>query len=252
MKFFFATILLSTQALAWGPVGHRVVAEIAQRRLKPDSAKLVSQILNQQSLPDVANWADLVRSDPAWKRASPWHYVSIEDNKQYRDIPPVKEGDVIWAIENFQEVLKRKASTLQEKREALSFLVHFIGDLHQPLHVGRKADMGGNTIRLKWFGRRTNLHEVWDDKMIEMEELSYTEYASMLERTVKLDAAWEKDTLMNWVSESQSLRSQVYDFPKEPTRGWEYEYRFKNAPQMHQRLMQAGVRLAALLNGILL
>lgn len=239
-------------AFAWGPIGHRIVGEIAQKRLKPAAAQQVEQILSAETLADVANWADLIRSDPAWKKASPWHYVSIEDKKNYRDTPPVKEGDVIWAVEHFSEVLKEKKSSAQQKREALSFLVHFIGDLHQPLHVGRKADLGGNRISLKWFGKKTNLHEIWDEKIIELEQLSSTEYAAFLERRIQIKKSWEEDPPMTWIQESQALRPLVYDFPAKPPRYWEYEYRFKTHQVLNERLMQAGVRLSAVLNGILL
>ncbi len=246
------SLITLNAAYAWGPIGHRVVGEIAQQRLKPEVAKKVSEILEKRTLPDVANWADLIRSDPAWKKASPWHYVSIEDSKKYKDIAPVKEGDVIWAVEHFSEVLKNKKSTPKDLREAISFLVHFIGDLHQPLHVGRKADLGGNTISLKWFGKKTNLHEIWDEKIIELEQLSYTEYAAFLERSIEINKSWEKDPLMTWIAESQALRPLVYDFPAKPARYWEYEYRFKTHKILNERLMQAGIRLASVLNEILL
>jgi hypothetical protein len=253
VKFFCAlTFFALNSAYAWGPIGHRVVGEIAQKRLKPEVAKKVEQILEGQNLADVSNWADLIRSDPAWKKASPWHYVNIEDKKKYKDTPPDKEGDVIWAVEHFSETLNNKQSSAQERKVALSFLVHFVGDLHQPLHVSRKADLGGNTIALRWFGKKTNLHEVWDEKIIELEQLSFTEYAAFIERSVGANESWEKDPLLTWIEESLALRPLVYDFPQKPTRYWEYEYRFKTHKVLYKRLIQAGIRLAALLNRILL
>lgn len=252
MKKLLFLFFISHGALAWGPIGHRVVGEIAQKRLKPEIAQKVSEILNRQTLPDVANWADLIRSDPQWSKASPWHYVSIEDKKKYKDDPPVKEGDVIWAVEHFSEVLKNKKSSRQEKKEALCFLVHFIGDLHQPLHVGRKADRGGNTIHLKWFGKKTNLHEIWDEKIIELEQLSFTEYVSFIDKGHESEAKWAKDPLLSWIEESHSMRAQVYDFPAKPKAYWEYAYRYKNYQALNERLLKAGIRLAAHLNQILL
>jgi hypothetical protein len=253
VKIFCALSLFAlNSAFAWGPIGHRVVGEIAQKRLKPEVAKTIHKILEGQNLADVSNWADLIRSDPAWKKASPWHYVSIEDKQKYKDTAPVKEGDVIWAVEHFSEVLKNTQSSAHEKKEALCFLVHFVGDLHQPLHVGRKADLGGNTIALRWFGKKTNLHEVWDEKIIELEQLSFTEYAAFIERSIVTKESWEKDPLMTWIEESQALRPLVYDFPAKPPRYWEYEYRFKTHQILNERLMQAGIRLAAVLNSALL
>ncbi len=250
MKFFCALSLFAlNSAFAWGPIGHRVVGEIASRRLTPEVTKKVTLILEGQTLADVSTWADLIRSDPSWKKASPWHYVNIEDGKKYKDRPPYQGGDVIWSVEHFAKILKDQSSTAQERKEALSFLVHFVGDLHQPLHVSRQKDLGGNTIKMKWFGESTNLHEIWDEKLIELEQMSFREYADFIDKGPhSLEPQWAQAPLMTWVQESMELRPLVYDYPKNVKEKWEYDYRFKTYKAMNERLLKAGVRLAQWLN----
>lgn len=249
MKLFFAILFISQSALAWGPIGHRVVGEIAQKRLNPSVAKKVAEILENRTLADVSTWADLMRSDPVWKKAGPWHYVNIEDGKKYKDRAPFKGGDVIWAIEHFSAVLNNEKSSTKDKKEALSFIVHFYGDIHQPLHVSRRSDYGGNKIALKWFGKKTNLHEVWDEKIIELEQLSYTEYVDYIDKSNhENEKNWAKEPLMTWVQESFDMRPLVYDLPKKFEANWEYQYRFKTHHALNERLLKAGIRLAFWLN----
>lgn len=249
---FLLLTLLSFDVEAWGPLGHRVVAQLAQNRLTPTTKARLALILGKDELVDVANWADMVRSDEAWRKADPWHYVSVEDGKSYDPKTASKDGDVIWAIEKFAADLSNPKTQAQQKREAVAFLVHFLGDLHQPLHVGRAGDKGGNTIELKWFGKTTNLHHVWDEELLSMEQLSYTEYARFIDKASdEQKKAWEKTPLLGQAEESQALRDVVYSFPSARGKYWEYQYRYKVLPLAHQRLQQAGVRLAALLNGIL-
>lgn len=251
MKHLILLFCFSTSAFAFGPIGHRVVAEIAQQKLSPKKLQIINEIIAPDKLPDLANWPDMIRSDPAWRKASPWHYVSIEDKETYAKSKKNPEGDVITAIQNFKKVVTNKKSTKAQKKEAIAFLTHFIGDLHQPLHVGRASDRGGNTITLKWFGRKTNLHEIWDDKMIEMEQLSYTEYVLMINKAdPKLESQWAKDSLMTWIEESQKLRPLVYSYPAKATKYWEYEYRYKMQNILNERLLKAGIRLAATLEDL--
>jgi hypothetical protein len=246
--------LLSFNAWSWGTIGHRVVGHLADQRLTKTTKLKVAALLGKETLADVANWADWIKSDANWRHANPWHYISIADDKKLSETQRAEEGDIAQAIERFTVELKNKKLSNEKRREALAFLVHLIGDLHMPLHVGRKEDAGGNKISLKWFGRKTNLHEIWDEKIIEMEKMSYRDYAAWIDKASTSDEKkWRATDLSVWMQESQDLRELVYSFPKEKKLPpyWEYEYRYRTYLVLNQRLLQAGVRLAAHLEKIL-
>ena len=139
--------------------------------------------------------------------------------------------------------------TKEEKQNALRFLVHLVGDLHQPLHVGNGKDRGGNSVRLKWFGESTNLHSVWDSKLIYYQKLSYTEYANylMLNENRGEIREWQGDSLLTYVHESRDLRAQCYVF-KQDNLKWDYFY--TNKELLEKRLLQGGIRLSGELNRI--
>lgn len=252
MKILFFIFLIPLKAWSWGSIGHRVVAQIAEKNLSPISQARLKLILGKDSLADVANWPDFVRSDKKWHHADPWHYVTVEDGKSYSAKEASKSGNIIEAIERFSKELADPKTSPEKKRYAVAFLVHFVGDIHQPLHVGRGADKGGNTIELKWFGRKSNLHQIWDEKMIDMEKLSYSEYVRFIDKANdEQKKKWAKTPLFGWAEESMSYRELVYSYPTKRNPYWEYEYRFKALPVVNLRLQQAGVRLATLLNNIL-
>src|SRR5262249_16253773 len=131
---------------------------------------------------------------------------------------------------------------------ALKFLVHFIGDVHQPLHVGRRADRGGNEIIVLWFSEPSNLHSVWDSGMIDNTKLSFSEIAEFIDHPMPEEATTsQRAPLPDCVRESFNVRQQVYDIGK---RDLGFDYSFRNMPLVEKRLVQAGVRLAGLLNSI--
>ena len=242
-------------ALAWGKAGHRVVAAIADQQLSGLARAHVKEIIGVESLDEAANWPDEMRSDPApfWRKtATPWHYVTL-DGITYDHAPP--EGDALEALLKFRATLQDPAASLADKQLALRFVVHLVGDLHQPLHVGKCCDRGGNEVKVTWFGKPTNLHAVWDSALVDDEQLSFTELAAKLERHTSNDdvIAWWDINPRDWISESAQLRETLYPAPsndpkKLPELSYAYVYRF--TPVMEQRLKQAGVRLAAYLNDI--
>jgi hypothetical protein len=243
-------------ALAWGKTGHRVVAAIADTQLSGLARAHIREILGPgESLDEAANWPDEMRSDPAvfWqKTATPWHYVTL-NGITYDHAPP--QGDALEALNHFRGVLADPAASLADKQLALRFIVHLVGDLHQPLHVGKCCDKGGNDVKVNWFGKPTNLHAVWDSAIVDDEQLSFTEMAAKLERHIsdrQLIDWWDINP-RDWVSESAQIRDTVYPAPsrdrkKLPDLSYAYVYKF--TPVMERRLSQAGVRLAAYLNAI--
>jgi hypothetical protein len=260
-----AVVLVPTPAFAWGKTGHRVVAAIADSQLSGLARAHVEQILGPgESLDEAANWPDEMRSAPGdfWqKTATPWHYVTL--NGIVYDHAP-SEGDALEALNRFSKTLQDPAASREDKQLALRFVVHLVGDLHQPLHNGKCCDKGGNDVKVTWFGKPTNLHVVWDSQIVDEEQLSFTELAAKLERHIANDDVirWWDINPRDWMSESAQIRDTLYPPPAKPKKGQKakkgqpllpdlsYGYVFKFTPVMERRLSQGGVRLAAYLNAI--
>jgi hypothetical protein len=260
-----AVVLVPTPAFAWGKTGHRVVAAIADSQLSGLARAHVEQILGPgESLDEAANWPDEMRSAPGdfWqKTATPWHYVTL--NGIVYDHAP-SEGDALEALNRFSKTLQDPAASREDKQLALRFVVHLVGDLHQPLHNGKCCDKGGNDVKVTWFGKPTNLHVVWDSQIVDEEQLSFTELAAKLERHISNDDVirWWDINPRDWMSESAQIRDTLYPPPAKPKKGQKakkgqpllpdlsYGYVFKFTPVMERRLSQGGVRLAAYLNAI--
>lgn len=239
---------ISLPALAWGPIGHRAVGQIAEERLNAKSQQAVRVLLGDESLAEASLWADEIRTEPQWQVSSPWHYVNILDGRAYDRTRRDRDGDVIEALERFVAVLRYRASSREDKVAALKFIAHFVGDMHQPLHVGRASDRGGNEIRVSWFGEPSNLHRVWDSEVISRLRLSPKGLVATLEsRPREQVEAWRKDSPMTWAEESMALRPLVYDIRGT---GLGRAYLGQAGPVVEARLLQAGVRLAALLDAV--
>jgi len=244
-------VCMSTVAFAWGKTGHRVVGYVAQQHLTKKASKRIDKILTRYSLEMSGNYLDFIKADKNYKFMSSWHYVSIPDGKRYEDITPSKKGDVIAKVEELIMELETKDFKIVADEEfAIMALVHLIGDLHQPLHVGLAEDRGGNSIKVEWFGEETNLHHVWDSEFIDHQQLSYTEYGNHINRGIdKLKVlTWQSTTVRDWAHESQDLRKACYDFGEYTNLKYGYIYRHQATVDM--RLVQAGVRLAGVLNRI--
>jgi len=242
-------IALPRPAFPWGAIGHRVVGRVAEHHLSSAAQRGVAAILGDESLAQAATWPDEIRSDPAWDKAKPWHFVDLDDGETYATTAKSPDGDVVEAIGRFTRVLRDPQAPAAEKVVALRFLVHFVGDVHQPLHAGRRADHGGNTIKVSWFNEGTNLHSVWDDKIIEAEKLSFSELADFIDHPPPDEVrAWQSGSAVDWAQESMDVRARVYAFPADGKLSFLYAY--QNAPLVKPRLLQAGVRLPGLLNAV--
>jgi len=240
--------LISIESHGWGATGHRVTGLIAEQYLTTKAKKKIAAILNQESLAMVSNWMDEIRSDSTYKYTEIWHYTTIPDGKRYEEVANNPDGKVVEMIEKFVADLRSKKLTKKEELETLKMLIHLVGDIHQPLHVGKPGDRGGNDVKVKWFRNESNLHRVWDSEMIDDTKLSYTELAASLgkpdDATVK---EWQSASVRDWAHESMTYRQQVYDIGKG---NLSYQYGYKYFGIARHRMLQAGVRLAGLLNQI--
>ena len=172
-------ILIPSVYFAWGRDGHRIVGNIAAEHLTPQAGAAVKDLLGDESLADVSTWADEIRRER--KNTAPLHYANVDpDHDRFdlqRDCP--KEGCVVSVIIKYSHVLRNENASRQEKVEALKFLVHFVGEVHQPLHVSYARDKGGNDIKVAFFENNTNLHSLWDSGLIRSTQKSWTEYAAI-------------------------------------------------------------------------
>jgi hypothetical protein len=264
------SMFAATQAFAWGPTGHRVTGHIAEKHLDKGIRKEIQRILKGESLSRVSTWADEIKSEPeTYSFTYNWHFTDWPDHAH--DHEENGEGSLIRAIHDQLKVIKDKSASDESKAFALKFLVHLVGDLHQPLHVGNGLDRGGNNCRVLFHGRSTNLHSLWDEGMIEFTKLSFTEMANYVSQSRSKDyiANALKSDVLDWALESKNIRGKIYPAnviePEEPISvrsycrrdvvvtesaipklGFEYSYRF--VPVMEERLFLGGIRLAKLLN----
>lgn len=245
----FSLIMLSNFAFSWGMTGHRVVGEIATHHLSKNAKKEIARILRNESLAHVSNWMDDIKSDKAYDSLKPWHYTTIPDGKKYAETEINPKGDVVHGIEFVVNALKSGKLSPNLELDYLRILVHLVGDIHQPLHVGRGDDKGGNDVKLEWFWESSNLHRVWDSGMIESMAYSYTELTDKINHPTKDQVAqWQSTSVYDWAHEAMTFRAQIYDLPENLKIN--YEYRFKNWEVVENQLLKGGIRLAGILNEI--
>lgn len=248
IALLFLLLAFVGKSFAWGPTGHRAVGLIAEHHLNAKAKKKLKMLLGQQSLAYVSTWMDDVRSDSTREDMTDWHWVTIETGKTYKDSPKNPKGDIIATIERMISELKSGKLSRDKEIEAIKILTHLVGDIHMPLHVGCCDDQGGNKVKVKWFRSETNLHHVWDSDMIDDSKLSYTELTGFIgEPDAASVSKWQKQGVLDWAGESMSYRKQVYAIG-DGTLG--YKYTFKNFDSVKLRLVQAGIRLAGVLNEI--
>ncbi len=259
----------ASTAFGWGQNGHRVVGKIAESHLTSKAKLAVYGLLKNERLARASIWADQIKSHPDQKyygKFRPWHYVDFPNGAVYDPATASPNGDILEALGRMEKRLRDPKTSRENKIEALRLMVHFAGDIHQPLHVGNGNDRGGNWCYVKWFGKAfTNLHSVWDTELVQFKKLSYTEIASDINHPSAQEVAeWQKVDFIDWAIESSQLRKTIYpgtnrDYCKssssdsiaedvQPELSYAYEFTFKNA--LEKRLVQAGVRLAGKLNSI--
>ncbi|PIA46203.1 hypothetical protein AQUCO_01500014v1 [Aquilegia coerulea] len=281
---FIGRVLVLLQLLirihAWGKEGHHATCKIAEGLLSEDAADAVKVLLPKYAngdLASVCSWPDEIKHNYHWRWSGPLHYVDTPDfrcNYEYcrdcHDTAGRKDRCVTGAIYNYtMQLMTYKGSASEQKynlTEALLFLSHFLGDVHQPLHVGFLGDEGGNTITVRWYRRKTNLHHVWDNMIIESAMKTF--YNSDLEVMIQaiqrnITEDWSSDISL-WENCSSASRACPDPYASESIRlACKYAYRnatpgitlsddyfLSRLPVVERRLAQGGVRLAGTLNRI--
>ncbi len=232
----------------WSKTGHRVIGEVAEEHLTGHAKRAIEKLLHGQSLASVSNFADEIKADSVYRKFSAWHFANIPAEKHYTDVEPSPYGDLVTGIQACIEVIKDKNSSQADKAFYLKMLVHLIGDLHQPMHLGRLEDKGGNDIQLQWFNRGSNLHKIWDTNMIDDQGLSYTELAGSLPKlTKKQIKAVQSGTITDWVDEGHNLANTIYDSVEVGEKLY-YRYSYVWWDTVESQLEKGGLRLAKVLN----
>lgn len=257
IAFIAVALLFPTYSFCWGVIGHRVVAQIAQDHLTRKAKKELKILLGRQKLAEWANWPDFIKSDTTdtWKHTSKWHYVNLPGNLSKEEfITELKKlpGENLYTqILEMKKQVADHSLTLEQRKTALIFLVHLIGDLHQPLHVGREEDLGGNKIKVTWFDKPANLHSVWDDLLVNFQQYSYTEYSTILDITGKEQTKeWQDSPLEDWFYDSYLLANKIYALTPDGAKlSYRYNYIFKD--DLDHQLVKGGLRLAHVLNEVL-
>lgn len=261
IRWTIAVILIlaasTTQCRAWGSEGHRIVAEIAERFLEPETSRRLHELLaleNQTTLASVSNWADQIRGQRP--NTASWHFVDIPISRSSyevrRDCP--RGNCVVAKIDDFAAKLADKNAPPVQRLEALKFLVHFIGDVHQPLHASNNRDHGGNDIHVEFKEHKTNLHALWDSRLL-TSVVHGDERAYALNLAHSISAAdyktWKTGSAADWANESHTIAVQVLygELPHGPGAVPSF-YEAKALPIIDQQMKKAGVRLAVLLNSI--
>lgn len=270
-------MVFSSRVLAWGDLGHATIGYIAEKNLTPAAQKMIQNIIGIEPLAVAANWPDVVRPDERFKDFATYHYVEDKNDKDARVI-----------IERAPLRILDKKSSREEKMIWLRYIIHVIGDLHQPLHVGNGYDRGGNTCEVKWIREEgsspeiTNLHSFWDEKIIAMIQKDFEkknpppagkkrwfDYVDLKEIVLKGSGETMKSANtvkpQDWYAEAKSYHDQIYPDAK-PTdpknRAYcksgvhtkdeipllDKAYIQKNIPLVKKQLVKAGYRLAQFLN----
>lgn len=269
----FFLVLTPLQTLAWGKVGHEITGELAQRQLNPKAQAEVSRLLAAEPMPTLAGvsvWADTIRNtDPELgKKTSRWHYVNFprEGDCEYVPARDCPDGNcVVGAINKNFTIVSDKNRSDKERATALKFLVHFIGDVHQPFHAGYGDDRGGNTFQINYQGKAWkpfknsdpfnyrsagwNLHGVWDSMIVESKGLDAKAYADILWQQPALafdDTKRSDRPAVEWALQSCRVIKQDNPYPKKNI--IKDDYLDKYRPLTERRLREAGTRMAAMIN----
>lgn len=244
MKILLSMLCLARLSFGWGPEGHHAVARIAQARLNTKASAAVRDLLGV-SMAEVSTWADEIR--PQRRETGPWHYINIPiDAPRTRtaDYCP-KEGCVVSKIEDLVKTLKTSTNR-PERVEALKFLIHFVGDLHQPLHCGDRKDRGGNDTKVVYFGRDFNLHRIWDSDLLSRMEKDEDRLVNSLKPSWWARWRLSRGSVEDWAWQSRDVARDVAY--KNLTPQLNEAYQKAAEPALRRQLQRGGVRLAKLLN----
>ena len=244
-------LCFSQSIFGWGAVGHDAVCAIADHNLKPKARRELHKILDGHTIVYYSSWMDYLRNVDGYEATYTWHYANVDEGESYETMRKNPKGDVVTAINDCINTLQQRDICDSLRSTYTKYLIHLVGDLHCPMHAGRATDAGGNRHQIKWFGKSTNLHSLWDSKLIESyHKWHYSEWCEQLDRAdrrTRRDIC--KGSVEDWFAESVEIAKMVYE--KTPANGnYSYAYSFEMTPVVEEQITKAGYRLAYLLNKI--
>lgn len=258
------TILLMldfTAAYGWGAKGHDVVAAIAEQHLTGKARRKIDKILDGKSIVYYSSWMDNIQNSPYWEngynKTKTWHYANVDKGLTYETMTKNPDGDVVQGLEFLTKEMTENYDNLTDSMRVdyLKMIIHMVGDLHCPMHAGRLSDRGGNGTKVTWFRQETNIHSVWDSRMIDSaRKWSYTEWCDNLDRTDrKYRRTVMSGSIEDWFNETVEEADKIYDYVEStgeivPALSYQFVYDF--SPVLEEQLLNAGYRLAYVLNTI--
>ena len=263
IAFIIIAILMLdfTSAYGWGAKGHDVVAAIAEQNLTPKAKRKISKLLDGKSIVYYSSWMDNIQNSPYWEygynKTKTWHYANVDKGLTYQTMPKNPDGDVVNGLEMLTREMMDNYDDLTDSMRVdyLKMIVHMVGDLHCPMHAGRLSDRGGNRTKVVWFREETNIHSVWDSKMIESaRKWSYTEWCDNLDRkSRKYRKEISKGSYEDWFDDTVEDAARIYEYVESsgeivPVLSYQFVYDF--SPLLEEQLLNAGYRLAYVLNTI--
>lgn len=232
----------------WGQTGHRVVGKVADAYLSGKTKREVKRLLKRQSLAFVSTFADEIKSDKRYNEFYTWHYINMPLDENYENSKKNSKGDLVTGIEYCKKIIVDDNASDDDKAFYLKLLIHLIGDLHQPMHIGLEEDRGGNDFKVKWHYEDSNMHRVWDSEMLEKYDMTYTELADNADVLSKKQVkAIQEGSVIDWVNETHQLTKKVYASAK-PDENLRYRYSYNHFNTVRRQLQIAGIRLAKVLN----
>ncbi|MBQ8837687.1 MAG: S1/P1 nuclease [Bacteroidales bacterium] len=250
-----------TSAYGWGAKGHDVVAAIAEQNLTPKAKRKIGKLLDGKSIVYYSSWMDNIQNSPYWEygynKTKTWHYANVDKGLTYETMSKNPDGDVVEALERLTSEMMNNYDNLTDSMRVdyLKMIVHMVGDLHCPMHAGRLSDRGGNRAKVVWFREETNLHSVWDSKMIESaRKWSYTEWCDNLDRkNRKYRKEVSKGSYEDWFDNTVEDAARIYEYVESsgeivPVLSYQFVYDFSHL--LEEQLLNAGYRLAYVLNTI--
>lgn len=244
-------VLVIRSAFGWGQKGHDITAYIAECHLTPEAAEQIDKVLGGHSLVYYANWLDTASHTPEYAYTKTWHYLNVDEGYTVDTMTKNSKGDVLTAVTSLVERLQAGGQPPAEEFDDLKMLIHLVGDMHCPMHLGRLSDLGGNRVPVKMFKKATNLHSAWDTPMIEdAHRWSFSEWQSQIDRAADDELVlMQAGDPLDWVKETHAICVEVY---KDTPEGTEisYDYVDRYTPVIEQQFVRGGYRLARLLNEI--
>lgn len=255
-KLIYALFFTCSAAvlISWGVTGHKTVAMIAENHLSPNAKAAVSAYLGGDHMSDVSSWADEVINEPEYQKTAPWHYLNVTIGLSFADFAKAVKGqsqdNVYSALLKNESILKDPASKPADKVIALKFVIHLVGDLHQPMHISRAEDKGGNTIPVTFDGKDGNLHSLWDSRLISHQGMSAAQMAIAYDNATPAQIKlWQSEDLMKWLYESYQISTKLYAEVENSSK-LDEDYYKNHIPIVQQRIEMGGIRLAGILNEI--